>query len=211
LQYTWYADHAATSIATGAVTMAVLPIGPHSIVLAVSDGMAAATDTVSVAVLTISQALDLLTSSVSNGVTHAQPLIATLTAALNSIDRSNPTAAINELQAFQNKVTAQLMPIDPVLAQSLIQAAQSIIQAIMGGVVTSSSPPVIKAVERLTNRSTHIRFVAPAGRIYVVEASSDMATWQSIGVPSDNGDGTFDFNDASNADAAVRFYRIVAP
>jgi predicted outer membrane repeat protein len=59
-----------------------------------------------------------------------QPLRASLDAALASLDRGKSTAAINQLEAFQHKVRAQVAPSDPVLAQTLTQAAQDVINAL---------------------------------------------------------------------------------
>lgn len=60
------------------------------------------------------------------------PLIVSLNAALASIDRSNPIPAINQLQAFENKVRTQVAPSDPMLADQLIAEAQAIIAAMTG-------------------------------------------------------------------------------
>jgi len=62
-----------------------------------------------------------------------QPLLATLDAALASIDRDNTTSAVNQLHAFQNKVRAQVAPSDQALGGTLVQAAQNIITALAGG------------------------------------------------------------------------------
>lgn len=59
-------------------------------------------------------------------------LIVSLNAALASIDRSNPIPAINQLQAFENKVRTQVAPSDPTLADQLIAEAQAIIAAMSG-------------------------------------------------------------------------------
>lgn len=56
-----------------------------------------------------------------------QPLRATLSAALASVQRGNTAAALHQLEAFQNQVRAQVAPSSPALAQTLISAAQDII------------------------------------------------------------------------------------
>jgi hypothetical protein len=68
-----------------------------------------------------------LSDLVASNWKRAQPLLATLDAALASIERNNRTAAINQLNAFQNKVRAQVAPSDPALAAMLLKAAQDII------------------------------------------------------------------------------------
>jgi hypothetical protein len=56
-----------------------------------------------------------------------QPLLASLNAARASFASENLEPGINQLNAFQNKVRAQVAPSDPALADQLLQAAQRII------------------------------------------------------------------------------------
>jgi hypothetical protein len=74
-----------------------------------------------------------LMAQVESSWPRSQPLLATLAAALDSIDRGNSVSAINQLLAFQKKVLAQVAPTDPALAASFIEAAQEIIDALRGG------------------------------------------------------------------------------
>lgn len=67
---------------------------------------------------------------VNSGVPHPQPLRATLNAAQASMNRHNLTSAINQLRAFENKVRAQVGRSDPKLAETLVQAAQNIIDTL---------------------------------------------------------------------------------
>jgi len=62
------------------------------------------------------------------GGKNKQPLLATLWAALASIERGNSVAAANQLHAFQNKVRAQVA--DPTLAAQFIEVAQQVIDAL---------------------------------------------------------------------------------
>jgi hypothetical protein len=55
-----------------------------------------------------------------------RPLLASLEAALDSLERGHEKSAANQLEAFQRKVEAQLRS-EPELARSLIDAAQAII------------------------------------------------------------------------------------
>src|SRR5262249_35830060 len=131
LQYEWWKQGSAIALATGVVAVIVLPVGIHSIDLVVSDGFAASTNGVSVAVLTTSQAVQRLISIVNeSGLSHVGPLTVTLKAAMASINRGNEIAAANQLQAFETKVTAQVAPSNPALATRLNQAAQQVISAI---------------------------------------------------------------------------------
>jgi len=61
-----------------------------------------------------------------------RPLVSSLEAALAALDRANTTAALNQLSGFQNKISAQVAPSNPTLANELSTAAQQII-AVVGG------------------------------------------------------------------------------
>jgi hypothetical protein len=208
LQYAWSQTGSTNPLATSVIAVVVLPVGTNSITLTVSDGRATSQQTISVAVITFAQAVDQLKAVVIADVSKAQPLIATLNAALGSIDRSNPTAAINQLQAFQNLVSAQISPLDPALAQTLIDEAQSIINALSGGGVASHK--ALKAAAQ-ANGKMHLNFSGVHQQIYIIEASTNMVDWQMIGVAQDQGDGTFDFDDADAPRMSARFYRIIVP
>ena len=82
------------------------------------------------AVLTPAQAVQHLLDLVNAQAERPQPLLATLEAALASVSRSNPAAATNQLQAFQEQVRAQVMPSDQALATELFQAAEDVINAL---------------------------------------------------------------------------------
>lgn len=74
--------------------------------------------------------LEQLISDVSNlGLPRKteRPLLASLHAALNSLEHGSDKSAANQLQAFQQKVQSQLGLSHPEIAQSLIDAAQAII------------------------------------------------------------------------------------
>jgi len=174
LQYFWYQTGAPNPIATGVVAVVVLPVGTNSITLLVSDGLASDQQAIVVEVITLEQAVERLKDAVAD-VAHKQPLIASLNAALASINRSNPTAAINQLQAFQNKVIAQISPLDPALAQSLIDMAQSIINALSGG--GSPSQKTVKATTH-GNGKIHLNFPGVHQQKYIIEASTNMLDWK---------------------------------
>jgi hypothetical protein len=76
------------------------------------------------------QALERLLALVDSRWARPRPLCASLDAALAALDRDNTRAAVNQLRAFQNKVCAQVTPSEPVLAQTLIEAAQQVIDAL---------------------------------------------------------------------------------
>jgi hypothetical protein len=138
---------------------------------------------------------------------------ATLAAAIASIDRSNPMAAINQLQAFQNQVRAQVAPLDAALADTFIQAAQQAIDALSGG----NTNPGGHAQGRFTSLTrqpggrAQLHFSGEAGRRYIIEASTNLTDWEMIGVAAGEADGSFGFEDARSAMFPSRFYRVLAP
>jgi hypothetical protein len=74
--------------------------------------------------------LILFVESSTLGTRKIRPLLATLEAALASFERCNAISGANQLQAFQNKVEAQVARIDPALAAELIDRAQQIIDEV---------------------------------------------------------------------------------
>ena len=144
LEYLWFTvfnGQPSTLLATGVVAVAQLPVGVQPIVLVVDDGLAIATNVIAVEVITTGQAVERLISQVQSAWPRSQPLIASLSAALRSIERGNLVSAINQLQAFQNKIGAQVARSEPALAAAFIQAAQEIIEVSSGGSNYSAGRP----------------------------------------------------------------------
>jgi hypothetical protein len=133
LDYLWFStidSQPSTILASGVQAVVLLPVGMNPIELVVNDGMATATNAITVEVITTAEAVQRLIVQVQSGWRRSQPLLATLYAALHSIERGNPVSARNQLQAFQNKVRAQVAPRDPALAACLTQTAQEIMDAL---------------------------------------------------------------------------------
>jgi hypothetical protein len=132
LQFSWYADGQTNQLATGAVASALLPVGPHTATLVVSDGYDTATADVSFGIITPATAVGQIVALVNSAELEArnkQPLLATLSAAIAAFDRGNVTASLSQLSAFQNKVRAQVAPLNQALANQLSAAAQQIVGA----------------------------------------------------------------------------------
>jgi len=211
LSYDWFLADAATPLATGAVAIVTLPVGVHPIQLVVNDGLLARTNTVTVEVITTGQAVERLADIVEEGTEKPASLLASLRAALASIDRSNPATAINQLQAFQNKVQAQVAPVDPELAAQLIAEAQVIIDLLSGGGTSEAESIEITSISQDDSGKPHLRIHGKAGRTLIVETSIDGVNWQKIGVAKGKGADQFEFDDAATDPAMVRFYRVVSP
>lgn len=213
LQYAWYEAANPNALAYGAIAVVVLPVGPHSLKLVVGDGMLEDTNAVTVEVLTTAQAVERLAAAVNASASRPHPLLATLTAALASIDRNNPVSAINQLLAFQNKVRAQLTPLDPVLADDLLRQAQEIIDVLSGGGTNPGGRPHgrFTSVTRQPSGRIHLQFFAPPGPVYILEASTNLVDWEMVDLAVDHGDGTFELQDVNAAKFQSRYYRLVTP
>jgi len=135
LQYFWFEEGQTNAFATGVTVTNDLPVGEHTVALVVSDGQDTGTNRVSFSVITPAQAvadLVLLVEESDLGTQNKRPLFATLYAAIASFDRDNFVAGINQLNAFENKVRAQIAPFDPTSADAFIRLAQQIIAAFTG-------------------------------------------------------------------------------
>ncbi|MEY4387188.1 MAG: hypothetical protein RLY20_2471, partial [Verrucomicrobiota bacterium] len=207
LQYQWSAGN--TPLASGVVAVVTLPVGTNAITLSVSDGRASSNQNIAIEVATTAQAVQRLADLVNEDVAKAKALTATLSAAIKSIDRSKPDTAINQLQAFQNQVNAQVAPLDPALAAKLIADAQDIIDALSNPGATSGA----KVATSLShaNGKLHVKFNTNRRATYIIETSTDLKNWVKIGVAKDLGNGSFDLEDAPGTGNAPRFYRVVTP
>ncbi len=141
LTFVWLAN--GVPIGTGPLLTNSLGVGAHQITLVVDDGgtgtapgcvNGGGTDSCSrtVTVMTGAQAVEEV-ASLLDGTTldrkTKRSFIATLKAGCSSFDRQNCVSAVNQLEAFQNKVRAQITKENPVAAQFLIGAAQAVIDA----------------------------------------------------------------------------------
>jgi CHRD domain/Bacterial Ig domain len=117
----------------GAIVTACMGLGCHTITLCVSDGLAASACDLRVCVISAGEAVEQCVTLVDNadlGRKNKRPLLATLKAAAAAFDRGDFTPALNQLEAFQNKVQAQIARDNPAAAAAFIECAQKIIDAI---------------------------------------------------------------------------------
>jgi uncharacterized delta-60 repeat protein len=213
LTYAWYEAGQSVPSGSGVVAVLVLPVGPHPILLVVSDGMLSASNAVTVEVITTAQAVERLIAQVTAVWPRSQPLLAPLSATLASIERGNCISAVNQLMAFQNEVRAQVAPSDPALAASFTQGAQEVIDVLSGGHANSGGRPHgrLTVTRHQSNGRVQLGFAAERGVIYTLGASTNLVSWETIGIAVDHGDGTFEFEDPNAARFLNRFYRIVSP
>jgi poly(3-hydroxybutyrate) depolymerase len=131
--YFWY--EGTNLFSTNVVVTNRLSLGTHEVVLKVDDTYPLGTNSTNLTVEVISPAeavgiiIDLLDHS-NLPRNRRQPLMASLRAAVVSFERGNLIAGANQLGAFQHKVRAQVMPFAPELAEDLIDAAQTILDAL---------------------------------------------------------------------------------
>jgi hypothetical protein len=135
LTYTWLVGEPPEAFATGVRVTNEVATGSYAFQLRVSDGELTGTDQVSVDVLTPCEAIALLVlrieeSSHPNGV--KQPLVDTLDESCNHFDKGRVGKGIESLETFQDRVAERLGDVDPVLAAVLIEAAQTLIDAVSG-------------------------------------------------------------------------------
>jgi len=211
LTYEWFRTGESNAFATGVVAIVQLPLGSNALTLEVSDGMAVGSDELTIEVISTSQAVDRLAMLAEEG-DNPQPLLAALRATLASIDRSQPAVAINQLEAFKNKVLAQVMPVDPDLAAQLLAAAQAIIDALNGGSVIEEVTTVqITSITQSSQGTPKLSIHGNNKRTHVVEMSTNMVDWVPIGVAGKCGDCVFEYEDGQSAEVGARYYRVVSP
>jgi len=213
LDYTWFEAGSAVVLAEGMIVVQVLPIGNHIIELVVSDGALTDTNAVDIEIITTADAVSRLLALTQAEVARSRPLEATLSAALAALDRGNPTAAINQLLAFQNQVYVQVAPADPALAALLINSSQEVLNALTGGRTNPGGQPHGRMVARVqpSDASVRVEFDGQAARSYVIEASSNLVDWEPIAVSHADQNGRCKFEDPAARNLNQRYYRVVAP
>jgi len=172
------------------------------------------TGSFTVTVLTPAEAVQGLIALVNDSDSpHKQPLLASLEAALTSLQCGNVVSAVNQLLAFQNQVRAQVEPLDSAWAASLNSSAQRIIVALIGGATNPGGRPHgrFTSVRHHPGGTVELQFSAPAGPVYLVEASTNLVDWEAIGAATKQPDGSFEFDDPGAAKLPNRFYRVVTP
>jgi len=131
LQYFW--SEGTNTFASGVHVTNEFAPGSHTVTLTVSDGQITGTAATEFEVLRPAEAVGFLIAAIEDsdvGQRHATPLIASLRNAAKSFENGNAPAGINQLQAFQNKVQAQIAPSRPSLAAQWIAETHQIIDVV---------------------------------------------------------------------------------
>jgi hypothetical protein len=212
LNYTWLSDRAINPLATGVVAVVRLPVGTNLIDLVVSDGLASDTNRILVEVIPAAQAIEKLIWATEEGVARSRPLVAILSAAVASINRGHPIPAINQLEAFQRQVRAQVAPVYALLGDQLIEGAQDVIDVLNATFTPRARRTVqLKLADRPDRAKPRMEFEAAVGHNYLVEASTNLIEWEVIGVARKGANGRFQFEDPRSPQFRTRFYRVVSP
>jgi len=212
LTYAWF--EGTNHFADGVVATNVFAVASHTITLVVSDGMAAGTATGTVEVITAGEAIRLIVSLIegSNLDPNSQhPLLAILQESAASFDRGDFTSGINQLQEFQNQVRAEIAPSDSAVASTLVQAAEQVLNAVGRGGPGNHRGPRFQSLACRPDGTVRVSFASTAGQVHIIQASTNLIDWEMIGVATDHGDGSFDFEDANAWRFPSRFYRSVSP
>jgi len=133
--FTYQWSESSKVLSTNSISNTSLAVGTHEITLSLDDHLPLGTNSASITleIITASDAVTILIGLVSDAdlwSKQLRPLIATLNAAAASFQRGSYIAGINQLQAFQNKVRAQIAPLNPDLAAELNEAVRQVIEAV---------------------------------------------------------------------------------
>jgi hypothetical protein len=132
LEFSWFRDSEAAPFALGVRVTNAFEVGLHTIVLRAFDGRAESESSLTLEILTPGEAVEALVTRLNEAPlerNRQRPLIASLKVAVASFDRGSFGAGANQLQAFQQKIRAQLATADPTLAETLSGAAGEILRA----------------------------------------------------------------------------------
>jgi arylsulfate sulfotransferase len=156
----------------------------------------------------------LLTSVEATEVVNGEALFDDLLNGLDGYLEGDTNTLTEQLGIFQAHVQLLVEPGQPELAGQFTLLAQSIKDAVGNGEI---SWPGIVAPDFGTMQATRgngkvsLNFTAASSRIYLIESSSDLVTWDRLGVAKLSGTGQFTFDDNGAAGQSVRFYRVIDP
>jgi alpha-tubulin suppressor-like RCC1 family protein len=215
LTFAWFDQGTNHLFGSTVVATNTLELGTNSIILSVSDGQVTEFKPFEVDVISAADAVGELIQFIQNVPPRSglkpniwKQLIDALQVAQSEFAQGNWNAGLVHLRMFEFRVSTQIAPIDQVLANSLTYIAQQIASAVQGS--TKHQPSIGTLAARSSNNKSLI-FNGITGQIYLVQASEDLAQWETIGVATETGVGAYKFDDAASANVPARYYRLVMP
>jgi len=148
LTFAWFESGATNAFATGSRTTNVLAVGEHTITLVVSDGQDEGAISVTFEIIRPSRAVAQIYALLEDSdiaPRHHQPLFATLNASMAAFEHGHFRAGANALEAFIQKVHAQVAPVAPALAAELTRLASQILATLRN---PQPGPPTAATVPR---------------------------------------------------------------
>jgi len=129
LYYAWFLDGETNDIATSVIATNLLNVGSHTVYLEVTSGHAKARSSLEVQVITPEMAVDDLIHLIATSLSYSdsKPLVDSLAPVRESFSRDGAKTAVNQLNAFRNKVRAQIAPWNPTLADEFAFVTEEII------------------------------------------------------------------------------------
>jgi hypothetical protein len=131
LTYSWW--DGTNQISSGVLATNLLSPGSHELSLQVSDGKAVGMATATVEVIAPAEGVGIIIVLLHEsdlGRRNIQPLITSLKNAAAAFDRCDAKPGANQLEAFKNKVRAQIAPLNPELAARLTAAVEQVLDAV---------------------------------------------------------------------------------
>ncbi|MEY2408765.1 MAG: large repetitive protein, partial [Verrucomicrobiota bacterium] len=132
LEFAWFRDGSSVPFSRSRTTTNLFSVGTHLVVLLADDGQDSASASLSLDVITVSMALEIVLQQIEHSSLSSQrirPLKASLKAAMASFDRGNSNSGSNQLHALQNKLKAQVSNSDPALAAAVESMLRAILDA----------------------------------------------------------------------------------
>jgi alpha-tubulin suppressor-like RCC1 family protein len=215
LTFSWFDQGTNHLFGSTVVATNTLDLGTNSIILSVSDGQLTEFKPFEVDVISAGDAIGELIQFIQNLSPRSglkpniwKQLIDALQVAQSELAQGNWNAGLVHLQIFEFRVSTQIAPVDQDLANSLTYIAQQIATAIQG---STKHQPSIGALAARSGNDKSLTFTGIPGRIYLVQASGDLAHWETIGVASEASAGDYRFDDTGSANAPAHYYRLVMP
>jgi hypothetical protein len=215
LTFAWFDQGTNHLFASTVVATNTFDLGTNSIILTVSDGRVTVFTPFEVDVISAGNAIGELIDFIHGLSPHSEikpktwkQLIDSLEVAQSQFAQGNWNAGSVHLRIFELKVSTQIQSIDQELANSLDYMAQQIIAAVQDN---SRHQPSIGGLVNQGGNQKSVKFLGIPGRVYLVQASSNLIQWETIGVATETDTGSYRFDDAGAANATARYYRLVVP